>query len=72
MASENFEKISVHNEHMDPDMFYDLLETEIGDKVTLDFPNFKGVIFISNIPPEEVERVVTAVKNAAGEILGKK
>lgn len=69
MTPEKLESFSVKSEHMHPEMLFDLLEKDIGNIVTLDYPNSAGEIHISEIPVEEVEKVITIVRNGGGEIL---
>lgn len=70
MNAENSTTILAENEEMVPQMFYDLLVKVLGPEI--DIIDIKEpvleVIEISNIPDEELERVMKEIRDAGGTV----
>jgi hypothetical protein len=71
MTPKKFTTLEVKSEDMPADFFYDLLDGNLGHGITIDYPDSKEIIQISNIPVEEVEKVINTVRNGGGEIIEK-
>lgn len=67
MVGENSTTILAENEEMVPQMFYDLLVKVLGSEIDIKEPVLE-VIEISNIPDEEVERVMKEIRDAGGAV----
>lgn len=67
MEGEKNKSILVVTEEMPPQCLYDLLVKTLGSEIIVKRPVLE-VIQISNIPNEEVERVIMAIRDAGGEI----
>lgn len=67
MTAENTTTLLAENKEMPPQFFYDLLVKTLRPEITIKEPVLE-VIAITNIPPEEVERVIKAVRDSGGTI----
>ena len=68
MDPEKFETLLVENGEMPPQFFYDLLAKALNPEISVAEPVL-DVIKISNIPPEDLERIIKIVRDSGGRII---
>ena len=69
MTPEKLTTLEVKSNEMPADFLYDLLDGNLGHGITIDHPDSKEIMRISNIPAEEVAKIIDTVRNGGGEII---